>query len=105
MTIFRTLFLTDFKFLYCSTIHIATIQGDLFRLRRLMVIYKYNKTDINVRSMDEKKEVIVDFASEIFLIKHSISDIFCTHSYKFQILTERNRFSDAASLCYVGRKK
>lgn len=35
-----------------------------------MVIYKYNKTDINVRSMDEKKEVIVDFVSETFLIKH-----------------------------------
>lgn len=43
-----------------------------------MVIYKYNKLDINVRSMDEKKEVIVNFVSQTISIN--------------QLLTEWNRF-------------
>lgn len=53
-----------------STIHIATINGDLFKLRRQLVIFKFNKWDIDIRSMDGKKEVtICEFQSHTFLIK------------------------------------
>jgi hypothetical protein len=47
--------------MFFSTIHIATIKGDLYKLRRILIIYKYYNWDINIRSEEEKKEVNLFF--------------------------------------------
>ncbi|KAJ6648131.1 B-cell lymphoma 3 protein like, partial [Pseudolycoriella hygida] len=56
----RTAFVCNEEGLY--TIHQATINGDIFKIRRLLVIFNFYKRDINITSTDGKNETPLHYA-------------------------------------------
>lgn len=48
--------------------HIATIEGDLFRLRRIILIFRYFKWDVDIRSKDGKSEVMVNLLTWLITV-------------------------------------